>query len=254
MQDQVTDDKKVAIVTGAGNGLGAATAKRLAQGGFTVVGIDIDHQAAEAVAGEINSAGGRAEGRSLDVTDEDTVATVVDGLVAKHGRVDVLVNNAAIIHRGTLMTLGVDEFRHQVDVNLAGYFVMARAVIGSMVGAKSGLILNVASVTGLKGAEDRVGYVSSKGGVIAMTLSSAIDLAPHGVRVNVVCPGLLNTRLGYAKLAEENPQAAEELLDTIPLHRAAEPEEVADILHFLTTPSASYMTGSVIAVDGGWSL
>ena len=247
-------EQPVAIVTGAGNGLGRAAAIRFAKGGYRVGILDVEGDAAEDTVNVIRQEDGTAIDVLVDVTDETQIQDGLSEVFNAYGRFDVLVNNAAIINRGTLETLTLRGFEEQIAVNLTGYFAVAKEVVSRMIAARSGQIINVASVTGLFGASDRVGYVASKGGVIAMSLASAIDLAPYGIRVNIVCPGLLNTRLGFATLQAEQPEKAKDLLETIPLGRAAEPEEIAEIIYFLSLPAASYMTGSVIKVDGGWSL
>lgn len=237
------------VVTGGAHGIGRAACERFAREGFHVAILDIDQEVGVDVAREINDEGGSATFWHTDIGDPENVKTTVAGIMEDRGNIEALVSNAAIINRGTLETLTLEEWDEQVRVNLTGSFLISREVAHHMMKAKSGAIVHVSSITGTHGGDNRVGYIATKGGVLAMSMSIALDLAPHGIRVNAVAPGTVATRL--TKPALSDPERAPKILAGIPIGRAAEPEDIADVIYFLCTDDARYMVGSVVTVDGG---
>ncbi len=237
------------IVTGGSHGIGRATCVRFAREGYHVAVMDIEEDAGQDVVREIEEAGGSADFWQTDVGNAESVRDAVEGILGRWGSIEALVSNAAIINRGGLETLTLEEWDEQVRVNLTGSFLVSREVAAHMIEAHKGAIVHVSSITGTHGGANGAGYVATKGGILAMSMSIALDLAPHGVRVNAVAPGTVSTRLTREKLSD--PARASQIAAGIPLGRAAEPEDIADVIHFLCTDDARYMTGSVVTVDGG---
>lgn len=241
-------DGRVALVTGGGGGIGRATGDALAQAGAHVVVTDIDGAAAERVAGEI----GRGEAHRLDVADEAEVEAVVKAVMARHGRIDVLVNNAGLGARMPTVELATERWRHVLAVNLDGSFFCARAVGRHMVAARRGAVVNLASIMGLVGSAHypNLAYHSAKGAIVNFTRALACEWAPSGVRVNAVAPTFARTRLTEPLLADKDMEAS--LLRDTPMGRFAEAEEVAAAILFLASDAASMITGATLPVDGGW--
>jgi NAD(P)-dependent dehydrogenase (short-subunit alcohol dehydrogenase family) len=244
---------RVAVVTGAGRGLGRAFAETLVQAGASVAVLDIDGVAAEAVAGELRSSGGTAVGAALDVTDEFAVTDVVDQIVAEFGQVDVLVNNAGIGDPRTvpLHRVRTEDWRKVFAVNLDGTFLCSRAVLGHMVTRQSGKIINVASMFGLMGARISAipAYAPSKGAVVNLTRELALQYAANGIQVNALCPGYVRT--GLSDGIYENPTVVETLNASVPMGRIAEVAELRGGLLMLASSASDYMTGQTLVIDGG---
>ena len=242
-------DGRVALVTGGGGGIGRATAQALAQAGAHVAVSDIDEQAAQRVAGEI----GRAEAYRLDVADEAAVKSVVDAVMARHGRIDVLINNAGLGARMPAVDLPTERWRHVLAVNLDGSFFCAREAGRHMLAAGRGAVVNLASIMGLVGGGHypNLAYHSAKGAIVNFTRALACEWAPRGVRVNAVAPTFARTRLTEPLLADEKMTAR--LLADTPMGRFAEPEEVAAAILFLASDAAAMITGVILPVDGGWT-
>ena len=242
-------DGRVALVTGAGRGIGRATAHALAQAGARVAVTDIELEAAERVAGEIE--GGAAHW--LDVADERQVAAVVEAMLGEHGRIDILVNNAGIGARVPIVDLPTQRYRTVMAVGLDGAFFCSRAVGRHMVRAQQGAIVNVASIMGLVGGAHypNAAYHVAKGGLVNLTRALACEWAPAGVRVNAVAPTFARTRLTEALLAD--PEIERRLLEDTPMGRFVEPEEVAAAILFLASDAAAMITGAILPVDGGWT-
>jgi len=236
---------RVAIVTGGASGIGAATARALAGDGARVVIADVDVDSGPAVAREI---GGRFE--SVDVADAAAVERLIRGTASRDGRLDVLVSNAFATVVGPLESLDVEGCRRTLEVTLTAGFTALRAAAPLMRAQGSGSVVNVASISGLGGDRGLAAYNTAKAGVINLTRTAALELARSGIRVNAVCPGLVDTpplRRAF-EIAPERRPAAEA---AIPLGRLARPDEIARVILFLASDDASYMTGATVVVDGG---
>ncbi len=252
---------KVAIISGAAQGLGRHLAERLVDEGAWITLLDINEEALGRTALEIEaSCRRRVRYSRVDVTDEEAVTRAVDEVAELHGRVDVLVANAGILHAAELTCMPVEKFRKVIDVNLTGYFILAKAVARHMVKQGSGSIVQINSKSGKKGSLHNSAYASSKFGGVGLTQSLALDLAPHGVRINSVCPGnLLDSPLWkdylFDAYAEKWGITVEEVrkkyVDQVPLKRGCAYEDVSNVVVFLASEQASYMTGQAINVTGG---
>jgi 3-oxoacyl-[acyl-carrier protein] reductase len=243
---------KVAIVTGAASGIGRAIALDLAKFGAKVVIADLALEAAKKVVGEIESAGGTAIAIKTDVADARSVQQMTQQALKKFGKIDILVNNAGIISRCTVMDMKEEELQRTLEINVKGVFLCSQAVAKYMVERKSGKIVNVGSSLSSRGSVCNLSgggadYCASKAAVQAFTRTLAMELAPCGINVNAVAPGITNTPMHKglwegAKLYYEN---------SVPLGRLAEPEDIADVVLFLVTDAARYITGQTIHVNGG---
>jgi 3-oxoacyl-[acyl-carrier protein] reductase len=239
---------KVVIVTGAARGIGRATARRFCEEGAQVVVADFDEAGAHAAADELKKAGHRARAARVDVSDRAAVKALIDGVVAEHGRLDVLVNNAGIVADSTLGKLTDEAFERVIRVNLMGTFICGQEAAAAMKAKKTrGAIINAASVVALYGNFGQTNYVASKSGVIGMTKVWARELGKDGIRVNAVAPGFIETDMTKGIPAK----VTEMLVAKVPLQRMGQAEEVAAIYAFLGSDEASYVTGAVLSVDGG---
>lgn len=248
---------RVAIVTGAAQGLGEAIAHRLAAEGCAVVVADINDEKAQAVAAAI---GARARGVRCDVTREDDVAAMVRAGVEAFGRLDLLVSNAGILIAGDIEEFPPAQWRKMIDVNLVGYFLCARAAAPVMRAQGSGVIIQINSKSGKRGSFKNSAYAASKFGGIGLTQSLALELAPEGIRVNAVCPGnLLDSPLWrdslYAQYAKRWGMTEDEVRrkyeEQVPLGRGCTYDDVCNVVVFLAGDESSYMTGQAINVTGG---
>jgi 3-oxoacyl-[acyl-carrier protein] reductase len=240
---------KVALVTGASSGIGAAIALRLAGEGATVAvnyypGFDAD---AETVVAGIEAGGGSAAAFAADVTDPQGCEAMMTAVLEHFGRLDVLVNNAGITRDGLIVRMSDADWAAVISTNLTGVFNCTRAAAKVMMKARTGAIVNIASVIGLVGNAGQANYAAAKAGVIGLTKSTARELAARGVRANAVAPGFIETAM-TAKLSETVREAA---LGQVAMRRMGTPEDVACAVAFLASEDASYITGQVIAVDGG---
>jgi 3-oxoacyl-[acyl-carrier protein] reductase len=240
---------KVAVVTGAGRGIGAATAKRFAQEGAAVACLDVNEDDVRKVVEEIKSAGGRAIHAVCDVSKKADVDAAFAKTVAELGGVHVVVNNAGITKDRTARKLAEDAWDAVIDVNLKGTFLVCQAAINAMAGKNPGRIVNTASVA-VRGNPGQPNYSASKAGVIGLTRTLALELAKDGITVNCVAPGATDTPM-FAAVPKEMKDA---IVNTIPLKRMARPEEIAGVHAFLCSDDAAYMTGQVLFVDGGVTL
>ncbi len=238
---------RVSVVTGASQGIGEAIALDLAAEGATVVLVDVQKDKLEAVAAAIAAAGGRADVRPADVSDTAAAQGVADAVVAAHGRIDHLVNNAGITRDGLLMRMKEEDWDAVLRVNLKGIFNFSRAVVRPMIGAKYGRIVNIASVVGLMGNVGQANYAASKAGAIAFAKSLAREVAARGITVNCVAPGFIVTAMSD-KVPEDIKKT---FLEGIPMKKFGLPKDVASAVKFLLSEDASYITGQVISVNGG---
>jgi len=244
---------KVAIITGARRGMGRSHAITLAKAGAKIVVADISLKDCEIVVDEIKKAGGEAMAVKCDVTKKEEVDSMVKAAVKKWEKVDILVNNAGICQFKPFLELTEEEWDRTIDINLKGYFLCAQAAAKEMVKQKSGVIVNIASI-----AMGQVGvgfptlahYSASKGGIVAMTETLALELAPYNIRVNAIAPGAIDTPMVESTKAD--PKTMEATLSRIPLHRMGKSEEVSNLVLFLASGASSYMTGSTVVIDGGW--
>jgi 3-oxoacyl-[acyl-carrier protein] reductase len=241
---------KVSLITGAAQGIGLATAKKFAQEGATVVICDVKAEAVNAAVAQCQALGAQAEGHTMDVTQRDQVDAVVAAVLARHGRIDVLVNNAGITQDARLQNMTQAQFDRVIDVNLRGVFHCAQAVANTMVAQGSGVILNASSVVGIYGNFGQTNYAASKFGVIGFTKTWSRELGPKGVRVNAVAPGFIATPI----LNTIPEKVIAEMAQRVPLRRLGQPEEIANVYAFLASDEASYINGEVIEVSGGMTV
>ncbi|MFM8511929.1 MAG: 3-oxoacyl-ACP reductase FabG [Betaproteobacteria bacterium] len=244
---------KVCIITGAGQGIGLATASRFAAEGALVVVCDLRQADVDAAVAECRRSGGaapRSTGFALSVTDRPQVDAMVAAVKAQFGRVDVLVNNAGITQDARLQKMTLEQFDRVIDVNLRGVFHCSQAVADHMVLQGSGVILNASSIVGLYGNFGQTNYAASKFGVIGFTKTWSRELGPKGVRVNAVAPGFVATHI----LDTIPEKVLAEMTQEVPLRRLGKPEEIASVYAFLASDDASYINGAVIEVAGGLTI
>ena len=247
---------KVALVTGAGQGIGQAIADTLGRNGAQVVYTDVNAQSAQAAA----QAGGGHSGFALDVSDPADVAAGVARVLRECGRIDILVNNAGIgvpaSERKTIDEFSLQAWDALLKIDLTGLFLMSREVSRAMKAQQSGRVINIASVLGLVPARLQSSYIAAKAGVVNLTKAMALELAPHGILVNAVAPGSTQTK-GWEKWIHDAGSEAldlhTKLMSHIPLGRPGTTQEMANAVLFLAAPESSYITGHVLTVDGGWT-
>ena len=244
-------EDKTVIVTGASSGIGRATALAFAREGAAVAVADTDKSAGDQVAGEARRSGGKAEAVRTDVSQEAEVRALIEAVLKRWGGLDVLVNNAGIYHQADAVGTPEAVWNNVLAVNLTGAFLCIKYAVPAML--RGGAIVNVASEAGLVGIRNQVAYNVSKGGMISLTRSCAVDFASKGIRVNCVCPGTTDTPLVQAAVGRApEPRAARRALEEIrPLNRLGEPEEIAAAILYLA--AAGYATGAVLSVDGGYT-
>jgi len=245
-------DNRVAIVTGSSKGLGKAMAKALAGAGANVVIVSRHLNEAQASANEISDdTGKKTLALELDVSKQPQVEEMVTTTVAEFGRVDILVNNAGINIRGPAEELTLEIWNQVLDINLIGPFLCSQAVFKCMHEQKYGRIINVASILGTVGMPGRTPYSSSKGGLIQFTKTLALEWAPYNITVNAICPGPFITEINRPLLNDR--EAYEAFASKVPMGRWGEPEELGGVAIFLASDASSFVTGSAIYVDGGWT-
>ncbi len=240
------------LITGAGIGIGRATAKAFAKAGYTVVATDVIEKEGAAVANEIVREGGKAEFRKLDVRSTEGADAIVAAAEKTYGGIDVIVANAGIAHRVPLASLDDAKWDHTFDVDLKGVFRIIRPAVKGMRARKKGAIICLSSTMGVNyGWDEHVHYSSAKAGVAGLVRGLAVELAKDGVRVNGVAPGYIRTAQLLSEEHSLGPKGAEAAGAFIPMGRIGEPEEIADVIMFLASNAARYMTGQVVVVDGG---
>ena len=240
---------KVALVTGASRGLGKAIALKLAaEGARVTVNYMNSADKAEEVVKEIISRGGSAASMRADITSLPEVEKMVDSLYEQFGRIDILVNNAGVTKDELLLSMTPEDWDIVIKTNLGGLFNCTKAVAKYMMVQKSGRIINISSVAGERGGRGQSNYAASKGGINAFTRSVAMELAPKKITVNAVAPGVVETEMSSTVIR----RAKDIILDAVALKRLGQPEEIANVVAFLASDDASYITGEVIRVDGGF--
>jgi NAD(P)-dependent dehydrogenase (short-subunit alcohol dehydrogenase family) len=244
---------RTAIVTGAGSGIGQAAARIIAREGAVVGVADRSPDGAQATVAQIEAAGGRAEAMVFDLTDDDALAAAFAGFIARHGRIDILHNHAGAQVEGDLQQVSVAGFDTSWALNVRAHFLGARAVMPHMVAAKRGVILNTSSSSGVLYDREMIAYTTTKHAVIAMTKQMAGDYAKHGIRVNALCPGWVDTPFNAPFIAQMGGRAEIEayVREKVPLGRWASVDEIAEAVLFLVSDRSSYMTGQILVVDGG---
>ena len=241
---------KVSIITGAGRGIGRATAVKFAREGAPVVVCDVSRETVDETVAAIRGEGGEAEGFVVDVTKRAQIDAMVEAVMARFGRIDTLVNNAGIVMDAQLRKMSDAAFDRVIDVNLRGVFHCAQAVAEGMTAQGSGVILNASSVVGIYGNFGQTNYAATKFGVIGFTKTWARELGAKGVRVNAVAPGFIKTPI-LASMPEDVLKGMEA---RVPLKRLGQPEEIANVYAFLASDEASYVNGAVIEVCGGMTV
>jgi len=238
---------RTAIVTGAAAGIGREIARALSAERASVVAADRDGDGAARVAAQLSTSAAPSAGVTADVSVEGDVQRLVDETLSRFGRIDVLVNNAGIAASSTLVETDLDEWNRILAVDLTGVFLCSRAVTPTMIAQGGGAIVNIGSQLGLRGAPNLAAYCAAKAGVHGLTKALARELAPHGIRVNAVAPGPVDTDI----LADVDPETMAGILAEIPLGRVARVEEIAPVVVLLASEGGAYFTGSVVNVSGG---
>jgi NAD(P)-dependent dehydrogenase (short-subunit alcohol dehydrogenase family) len=241
---------KTAIVTGARRGIGKAIALKLAKEGAKVAVTDISKEDCQKVVEEIENLGGQGLALELDVTKEDEIEKVIQETKKKFGRIDVLVNNAGIFIQKNLEDMETSEINKLLDINLRGAIQCIKHVLPEMKNQKYGKIVNIASIAGIVGFNLSSTYCASKGALVNLTRELALDLGPYNINVNAVAPGVIETEMTEGMLSDEKTK--EGLLSNIPYGRVGRPEDIASAVSFLADDESEYVTGQILAVDGGW--
>jgi 2-keto-3-deoxy-L-fuconate dehydrogenase len=246
---------KVAAVTGGGSGIGRAISTVFGRQGASVIVLDVDGQAARDTAAAISAAGGRADSVACDVSDSGSVNATFDQIVARAGRLDILVNNAGVAHVGNIERTPEDDFDRLYRVNVKGVYLCSQAAVPVMVRQGGGVILNMASIVSFVGVADRFAYSMTKGAVLTMTKSVAVDYVKQNVRCNCICPARIRTPFVDGFVTKNYPGREQEVLQELsayqPMGRMGTPEEVAYLALYLCSDEASFVTGQAYPLDGG---
>jgi NAD(P)-dependent dehydrogenase (short-subunit alcohol dehydrogenase family) len=241
---------RVAVITGGGSGIGAATASLFGRHGASVAVLDVNRKAASGVAAQLRRSSAQAIALWCDVSREDSVAKAMWRVAAEFGSIDVLVNNAGVAVRHSLSDLASPDWEWVIKVNLQGAFLCSKHALQYFPGT-GGSIVHMSSVTGITGVRNRAAYSASKGGIVALTRSMAMDYAARQIRVNCVCPGFVRTPMTAPLLSD--PQHASRLEALHPMGRLGEPDDIANAILFLASDESAWMTGQTLVVDGGFS-
>lgn len=238
---------KVALVTGAGRGLGKVIATRLAEAGAIIIGVDYNEEAASNITSFINDLGIKGRGFVMDVTKQETIESAMEQITKEYGAPSILVNNAGITRDNLMMRMSQDEWDQVIATNLTSVFRMSRICIRDMVKARWGRIINIASVVAFCGNPGQANYCASKGGMVSFSKSLAVEVASRNITVNCVAPGFIESDM-TRKLTDEQRSA---LLASVPAKRIGTPEDIAHAVNFLASEEASYITGATLHVNGG---
>lgn len=241
-------ENRIAIVTGAGQGIGRAIALGMAREGAGLVIADLDEANAGAIKREIERVGGKASALYTDISNEGSVRGMIDHTLNEHGRVDILVNNAGIFPTSSVEEMAEEEWDRVIGTNLIGTFLCSRAVVPHLLTQRSGRIISLTSGRAFQGARHGAHYAASKAGIFAFSKSLALELAPYGITVNVICPGITDTAQPRGHQTEEQIYAQGQ---RIPLGRIGQPEDLAGPAIFLASDAAGFITGQTILVNGG---
>lgn len=246
-------DGRVALITGAGGAIGSATARRLAADGMRLVVADLDPAAVARTAASIDRAPEDVLQRTVDVTDDASVAALVADAHRRMGRIDVAFSCAGVLRPGSVTDVTLDDWHHTLAVNLTGPFLLSRHVVPIMLAGGGGSIVHMASTAGLVAEPGIAAYCASKGGVVMLARQMAVDYSRRGIRVNVICPGWIDTPFNDPVVERDGgPDALAPFIDVmVPIGRQGDPDEVADVVAFLAGDDSRLMTGSVVVVDGG---
>ena len=244
---------RVAIVTGAGSGIGRGSAETIAREGATVVIVDRDAAGGAETAERIKSAGGKAEAFAIDVTDDGALKTLIETALDRFGRIDILHNHAGLQVEGTLEDVSIDGFDRSWDLNVRAHFFAARLVVPTMKAQGGGVILNTSSSSGVLIDREMIAYATTKHAVIAMTRQMALDYARHNIRVNALCPGWVDTPFNGPFIRQMGGREAVDayVRERVPMGRWGRVDEMSDVVLFLVSDRSSYVTGQAIVVDGG---
>ncbi|TMV50219.1 SDR family oxidoreductase [Paenibacillus mesophilus] len=241
---------KVALVTGGSHGIGQAVVVRFAREGAKVALCGRGKAALDETVALIREQGGEALAFETDVSDKSHVDRMIDSIVEQWGRIDIVVNNAGICEVSSFLDITEDQWDRHMNINLKGAFLVSQRTAREMVRlGNGGSIIQMSSVNGIQAEADQVHYNTTKGGMINLSMSMALELAVHGIRVNALCPGFIETRL--TKPLIDNPPAIADYLRTVPMKRIGQPEEIASAALFLASDESSYVTGTSMVVDGG---
>lgn len=248
---EMAQNGKTALVTGGGRGIGRAIAKKLAEAGFfVIVNYHGSETAAEAVVAEIRELGGEAESLRFDVAEYGETEAAIKGIVDRHGSLDVLVNNAGITRDGLLMRMSEEDFDAVLSTNLKGAFHCTKFATKYMMKKRFGRVISISSVSGVMGNAGQANYSASKAGIIGLTKAVARELAGRNITANAIAPGFIETDM----TAVLGDGIREKVTETIPMKRFGKPEDIAELAAYLASDAAGYVTGQVIAVDGGMSM